>query len=210
MAIAIAILIAYDRRMKKVGSVTPHRGRFRVRGPEDHNGKRISLGVYDTKEEADAILSAALRAKSERTHGTGLPFLSHAEDALDRRELDGVRGVASERTYLRKRIAAMPFASRDLREITSHDLADDFKALRQGTRADGVTISRATVLRCLAITSAVFRDAVERRLLSVNPCVGVQIRKSAREATKDRWTFLSLEEQRRFGAAPLPCAIACA
>lgn len=186
----------------KQGSITPHRGRWRVRGPEGHDGKRASLGVYATEKEAKIVLAAALSDKHKRTHGTGLPFVEYAKGALDRRELDGVRGVASERTYLSKRIATLPFATIDIREIRTSDLIQSFRELSGAMTAKG-KISRKTVLRCLAIVSGIFRDAIENKIVSVNPCVGVQIRKSAKDATKDRWTFLTIEEQQTFKAASI-------
>lgn len=44
----------------KAGTITPVRGRFWARAPRNEHGKRPSLGVYDTRKEAEDVLAQYL------------------------------------------------------------------------------------------------------------------------------------------------------
>ncbi len=161
----------------------------------------MSLGVVDTEQEARdleaaadyAILTGAVKPEVRRT------LEDYGKTVLDRRELDGVRGVAIERKRWRRHVAGSPFAAMPLSRIRPVDVAAFVREVSRKQAADRRTarvLSRRTVQRVLSIVSIVCAEAVQDGLVDSNPCMGVRVRtRGLAETTVDKWTILTPEEQ---------------
>src|SRR5690606_12467468 len=62
------------------------------------DGRRRSLGVHGTRDEAEAIREAALAGLAGVEHAGGAALGVWGARVLDRRELQGLRGVDRERS----------------------------------------------------------------------------------------------------------------
>lgn len=134
-----------------------------------------------------------------------LTFREHAAHVMARRAEDGIRGLTSERNRMTMHIAPSSFYDKPLDEIRGPEIRqwvrDMAKKKARDTRGDR-TLSRGTIARSFALVSAVFADAVRDEIIATNPCTGVELPKRATEATKQKWSFLSLEEQQAFATCP--------
>lgn len=172
-------------------------GRRWVRGSRDAQGRRPTLGYVATDAEAEALL--ALRSQTTYRQVGGKTFEKVAEDVLDQRELDGIRGVAEERSVFKAHLATACFAQKPIEDVAPTDVA---RWLREMTakKAKGTThpLSRGTVQRALALASAVFVAAGPQGfgLVASNPCAGMRVR-TKESKTEEPWTFLTLAEQER-------------
>jgi integrase len=130
-----------------------------------------------------------------------MTFDELAQIVLDQRAEDGIRGIERERSRYRVHIGKAAFAHMPLDQIGSKEIADWFREMArkhpQDARGEERLLSHATIQRSRALVSVVLGEAVTRGLIPHNPSRGVRIRKRADEAaTKDKWAFLSPEEQR--------------
>ncbi len=129
-----------------------------------------------------------------------MQFLALAREVLEQRERDGVRGIDRELSRFRCHIESASFATMDVREIRPkhlrawlRDMADK-DALGPGPKRK---LDRATICRSLSLVSTVFREAVERDIIEMNPCREVKPKKRVGESdTQVRWAYLTVEEQR--------------
>ncbi len=179
-------------------------GHFLVRIIRD-DGERKSLGTYRTRDEAEAVLAAALRqmtTASELTIGV-TTFRVYGQRVLDQRERDGVRGIRTERSRWRVHLACATFADDPIASITSGDVVTFVRALankRARDRRASRRISRQTVQRCLALLNAIFDESIVAGHRPDNPCAGLKILRRLRSdpaATEDKWHVLTPEEQTR-------------
>lgn len=126
-------------------------------------------------------------------------FQDFAPTVLARREVEGIRGIKSERNRYDLHIVTAEFASMRLDEIRARNIRHWAAAMQQKLAADtrGVRkISSDTVKRSAALVGAIFSAAVDEDLIEVSPSVGLKIKRRTDELGKqDPWTFLSLEEQ---------------
>jgi integrase len=98
-------------------------GRFRVR--ITHGGERKTLGIFDTRAEADVERTIAVEITGTGAD-PGVLFGTWVENFLDRRELGGkIRATRSERSYFKNHIAIDPLAQIAVQNVTRLD-ADDF------------------------------------------------------------------------------------
>lgn len=200
------------KRNAGLGTVTEMPdGRFRARGPRQSDGTRPSLGIYATREEAERELIFGLHRLKGAKRVVGQTFEEFGLDILDERELDGVRGVRHERYRFSKHISSAPFSQRQLDQIKPTDIAEWIRLMmrkRADDRRGDRSLGRQTIARCLSLVSVIFAAAgpQERGLVSVNPCLGLRVKKRADEkATEDPWTFLTLDEQLKIrSSADLP------
>jgi integrase len=128
-----------------------------------------------------------------------MKFIDYAQQVLEQRAKDGVRGIRSERHRFRVHVSTAPFATKDVTDIRPTDIVAWSRLMAEkkarDTRGDR-TISSATVRRSMAFASAVFSVAVEDGLINVNPCFGVRARRhNLVEETRDKWAYLTREEQ---------------
>ena len=192
-------------RGHRQGSITKSRDRWRVRVSLD-DGTRRSLGTYETRDEAAAVLNEALRTLSEAQLMTGeVTVRAFGDRVMDQRELDGVRGATKERSVFRRHVAGSSIGDLPLRAVSRRDIERWVSELRRrpAVRAvrdgDGHRIiplskwlSRQSVVHAVRMARTVFDQAMRAELIDGNPCAGVKVPKEA--TTKEPWTFLSADE----------------
>ncbi|MBK7584463.1 MAG: hypothetical protein IPI67_30190 [Myxococcales bacterium] len=88
------------------------------------NGRMRSFGTFDTSEEADRVLSAAASklASPDYVAVGGTTLRELGERCLDRRELDGVRGIGTERSRFRIHIAPSWLGTMPVKAIAPRDV----------------------------------------------------------------------------------------
>ena len=196
-----------ERRAPGGGNVEKLRsGRFRVRFV-GADGKRRTLGTFANRAEAEATLNAALQllADGKMAAVGGVTLRAFGRGFPDRRELEGVRGVATERSRWRVHVESASIADLPLTSITTADI----KRWRDGVRGTEAThrylgrlgrkVSRATVRRVFVLARACFDAAVEDGIITENPTRGLKIPNDKDEQTEDPWTYLVPEEQQLLG-----------
>lgn len=164
------------------GSVTKHALGFRVR--LSIAGRRISLGVYPTRAEAERKLAAALEQTADARAET---LRLYGQEWLDRRELSGLhRAVSSDRNRWSTTIESAAFIDWPIKGIDSRSIIDWVHALiAQG-------YARQSVRNALNLLRTCLEDAVQKHRIPSNPARIVRVPKMA--TTKQAWTFLSAEE----------------
>lgn len=131
-----------------------------------------------------------------------MKFVDHARTILDRREREGIRGIYHERNRFSTHIEHASFASMSLAEIRPRDLRSWVRDMAE-KRAQGTDhpLATDTIKRAFSLVSAVFTAAVEDDLIEMNPASDVRVKKRAdARATVEKWTILSLEEQKALAA----------
>jgi len=183
------------RRKHGTGSITPRNGRYLAR--LHVRGRLRALGTFDTHDEAERVLSAAAAklASPDYVAVGGSTLREIGQRCLDRRELDGLRDVPTDRSRFKCHIAetwlgTMPvktIAGRDVRqwldELARKDAAD-----RRGRRK----ISRETRKHCLNLVRACLEQAVDDGLIETNPATGIKLREQGKQAVEAvrRWLEL--------------------
>lgn len=166
---------------RRKGSVTEHRGRWRVRLCVD--GKMESLGIYDTRHEAEGVLAAALEQLSGRTHAT---LASFAAQWMDAEEIAGKRAMArTDRPRWKLYAEPEPWAHWPIADIRARDIREWMMRLNR-------RLARQTVCNALSIVRRVLQGAVDAELIPANPAVGVRVPK--RPITDDPWDWLRADE----------------
>lgn len=189
------------RRRQGTGTIERARdGRHRVRITTDVG--RRSLGVYATREEAEAVLAAAILRLSP-TDGASLTLAMWGERELDRREGEGLRGIKTERNRWKMHLASSALGDVALSSIDRADVLawlDTMSMKRAADRRGVRRLSRTTILNTLNLLRAIFESAVERHIVDENPAREVKVPKRTTR-TSDPWTYLTAPEQ----AALLSC-----
>ncbi len=131
-------------------------------------------------------------------------FLTLADEVMAQRERDGVRGLDREESRKRCHIDTAAFADKLVTEITAPDIREWLRAMAQkdaDAPGEKRKLSKQTINRCQSLVSAILREAVDRELVDLNVCAGVKVKKRVDESdTKDKWAFLTIEEQRTIAA----------
>jgi integrase len=177
----------------QIGSVTElSPGRWRARGPRP---ERRPLGVWPTREKAEAILAAAMDelSRADRTREPGCLLRDFGARVLSERAKEFPRSAGAERTRW-KRIAASPLADLPLHRLDAPEISRWLRDL--GAELPGS--ARPT----LSLLSAIVGRAIDERLLTANVCRDVKVRLPPR--TEDPWTYLLPAEQRALLVAPVP------
>ncbi len=167
------------------------------------DGERKSLGSYPTRAEAEAVLAAALHqmVEADVLSVGGATFRAFGERVLNHRELDGVRGIRTERSRWRVHLGRAPFADDPIAAVTPSDVVAFVRELatrRAKDRRRSRRVSRQTVQRCAALMRAIFDEAVTAGLCHENPCGRLKllrVLKADPAATEDKWTVLTPDEQ---------------
>lgn len=194
-----------------LGSVTQTKdGRWWARGPRP---ARHSLGVHETREEAEAARVAYLdeltRAGAARAPGTTLrAFGSHHLDEL---ELDGDRSMPQRRERW-GHILRAPFIEDPLQDITRAVVLAWIKVLKKtrvrrgrGPGAVERTISRTYVRAIVGLLSQLFAAAIDEGIVSENPAAGIRIKGEPRDDDESEvWTYLEPHEQRTILTCDVP------
>jgi len=197
------------RRPRGTGTIERKRGRFMARLPTED---REPIGTFDTYEQAAARLDGWL---AEQLDGrvkvsSGLALNGFGEDWLDRRELDGYRGIDTDRSRWKTHVLTSAFAEWPLKNLTRADVIDwvDELKSKRAAPAHGQTkrstpkrkLSRTTIQNILNLLRCCLAAALERRLIPENPADGVRLRMKTTK-TEEPWTYLTLEEQQKLFAA---------
>lgn len=191
------------RRARGGGTVDITRdGRFRPRMPAlVPGGERPRLDPFDTREEADAALAAAVSVAADVPRG-GLTLRTWGTRLLDRREHDGVRAIDTDRSRWKVHIESAPFIDWPLVTIARTNIRDWLVDLlhKRATGGQGHLtaptrrLGRSTIQSVVNLLRVVFEAAVEGELLHENPAKGVKLPRS-HGRTHDPWTYLLPEEQ---------------
>lgn len=124
----------------------------------------------------------------------------------------GIRGIGRERSRYRVHIADAAFADRPITEIVARDIREWLRVMQDRevrpkgkAQSTGKKLDRKTINRAQSLVSAVFVEALERDIITVNPCHGVKPKKRVDESdTVEGWTFLTVPEQERLWACAAP------
>mgnify|MGYP000731203226 CR=1 FL=1 len=154
-------------------------GKWRARaGDED----RTSLGLYDSREEAEEARRVAhqLVARRMRSSGPQAAVIAYARVWLDREEKRGRRGMPQLRSVVEAHIAGAPFASWPLYAVTQREVQRWVRDLSAepagGARGRGQRRSLRTVRNVLSTLAsicrtrlAILRDAARHMAASEQP-----------------------------------------
>lgn len=131
-------------------------------------------------------------------------FHGFAATVLAQRAEDGIRGIDAERNRFAMHIRDSLLAPMALNEIRSRHVREWLREMARKDAQDSRgarKITTETIKRSFSLVSAILSAAVEREELEVNPCAGVRVKRRADEsATRDKWTWLTLDEQRSVAA----------
>ena len=172
-------------------------GRHHVQAWVD--GRRRSLGVHDTREEAQAILDGVNAELFDGDQVEGVTLRKWGEQALERRELQGLRSVDRERSCWGAHVAGAELADLPVRAIVRADVQRWVDRLvstrtRGSRRRRGQNISRRTAGNALTVLRAVLEDALARGVAKLNAAADVKLPRSSGR-TRNEWTYLDLVEQ---------------
>jgi integrase len=170
------------------------------------NGKRMSLGLYTTPEEASGIRESTLKQVGGQQRGFTL--VTWGERWLDARETDGVhRATENDRSRWNTHIATAPFATKPLRKIERIEIVRWVKQLikTHAVRAKKFVktgkverrdldrkLGRSTIVNALALLRRALADAADEGHVAANVAAGVRVPKIAR--TDETWTYLTAAE----------------
>jgi len=160
-------------------------GKFRVRTRVAGKLETIVSGVAQAQAEAAAdafVLSAASDDIRD-----GVTLKAFGLGFLTRRELSGVRGYATDKTYWNKHIAAADLGELPVAMLRRRDVLDWMDGLRLGYRSKK---------KALSLLRVALQEAVDRELLDANPARDVRVHRAAdRSALDDLAGILSPAEQ---------------
>lgn len=160
--------------------------RFRVRLSVE--GERRSYGLYDTIEEAEEALAAALEQRGALSSGTTLR--AWGEDWLAKREKSGrIRGIKKERSCWATHVAPHEIATLPITRIRRVHVVRWLETLAgQEDPPSHQTIKHARRLVIGALEAALNAGRVDRNHADGAPMP------TRDEATEERWTWLTAEE----------------
>ncbi len=195
------------RRSPGHASVEEHpkgSGKYRVRARVEGKLKPVATGLSEAeaKEVADAY--AVIRNESELEEGITLGQFGRG--FLERREVSGVRGIATDRSYWRSHVAGDP----DNKDPKKRRKADPIAALALATLTRRDVISwldrrrgaHRTKKKALNLLRVCLQEALDRELLEQNPARDVRVHKSGdRTSTDDLSGILTPAEQQALLAA---------
>jgi integrase len=182
-----------------LGTITPvttGKGiRYRLRATID--GKRESLGCFDTIDEARAQSQAYFEVLHD--HSKSLTVAAWGRQWLDDREGRGThRSIKDTRALWDRHIFPSALAPLTLRSVKQRHVQEWLRELTtqratQGPRKDK-PLAEQTVRNALIALSSAFSEAVAAGRASGNPCKGVRVPRQAR--TDEDWTYLTNDEIR--------------
>lgn len=186
--------------------MSPHGARWRAQHTLD--GRRVSLGVYATREEAEAVLRAArVRLASADGPARGVTVADWGDAVLDRRERAGLRDVDTERSRWRVHVRGSRLGDLLVREVHRADVERWLERLMlsdakpgHGQMRRARRVSRSTAQSAMVILRVVLEDAVRRGVATSNPARDVELPRS-QGRTHEPWTYLHPHEQQQLLAA---------
>jgi integrase len=185
------------RRLPGHGSVEEHpKGsglyRFRARA----KGKLATLISGVSQAEADEAAEAYRWNREADVLREGVTLAQFGSGFLERRELEGVRAIRTDRSVWGKHIAKAAIGQLRVATLTRRDIIE---------WRDGLRGAHRSRIKLLSLLTTALDQAVDRELLTSNPARGVKVHKSgAARATDDLEGILTPEEQQRLIAAVSP------
>ena len=171
----------------------------RVSHRGDHEGRTLSLGYYDTLEDA-LRASDALRLEREG-RPEALTLGGWVSEWLDERERARLhRSVRDMRAIARRYVEGSPLAGMELRRVQPEHVRGWVAELATRERG-GKRLAEQTLRNALHLLSAACRGAMDAGRLRANPCAGVRVPRRTR--TDETWTFLEPAEIERVLACPV-------
>lgn len=181
------------------GSISRERqrdGSYRFRPRLFVEGTRVPLGLYDTREEAEEVLAAALEQRGARSSGTTLRAWGGAW--IEDREQSGlVRGARKEASCWRAHVADTTLAAMPIKRIRRQHVVAWIRDLERAENRRSVQ----TIRHARRLVIGAFEAAIDAGHLVHNPARGARIRPEKR--TEDTWTWLTVEEIARLLALPV-------
>ena len=158
----------------------------RVRARYWVNGKKHTVGTFDSHEEADGALVAFASRLAAASPIAGETLDVWSRKWLDERELDGYHRDVKNDRHAFKRVTRAPIALLPLPAITPRDVRD-WLGEQVKTGAAQQTIRNALNLLRVCLEAACEAGKIDR-----NPAYGIKVPRMAR--TDDGWTWLRTSE----------------
>jgi integrase len=178
-----------------------HRVRARVKG------KLVTVASGLSKSEANEVANAYAVVRNEKELHEGITLGQFGVGFLDRRERNGVRGIATDRSYWRQHVAGGPvgrepnvvdvppdpISALPISSLTRRDVLDWLDRRKRSHR---------TRKKALCLLRVCLQEALDRELIQHNPARDVRVHKSGdRTATDDLAGILTPAEQKALIAA---------
>jgi integrase len=161
-------------------------GKYRVRTRSD--GKLVTVVSGVSLAQAEAAADAFVRSAEADDIRDGVTLKAFGLGFLDRREGKGVRGIATDRVYWNKHIAAAEFGDTPVNMIRRRDCLDWLDGL-QG-------LAYRSKKKVLSLLRVALDEALDRELIESNPARSVKVHRSGdRTAVDDLAGILSPAEQ---------------
>lgn len=168
-------------------------GRYRVRA--SINGKKKVLANGLNKTEATELADAQAFVRLDKAVREGITVAQFGVGWLDRRELQGVRGIRSDRSFWGKHMARDTIGNLPVRTLNRVDIVDWLDRRPRD-------VAHRTRIKLLNIFRAALQDAMERGLIDFNPAREVRVHRSGGASKKDDLEgILTPAEQGRLIAA---------
>jgi integrase len=165
-------------------------GRVRARVP-DGQGEKKTLGTYDTRAEAERVLVAYYEEGSRLADADG-SIGAYGERAITRMRLagkDSWKADESRWKIVRKHAEGQVFTIDSVRKGEIKEFLTDLLSIDSER---GEPYSTQTVKHVRNLLKAVFAEALDAHLVTVNPVDGIKAPKGKRAA--DNWVSLSTTE----------------
>jgi integrase len=190
------------RRGNFEGSITQERGKFRVRITPPDKGKRRSLGIYPTEDEAERVLNAALADIDAGLVAAqdGKTLRSFAPTAFDVMEKRGMKTVDDDRYRFDKHLVKAKFIDWPLPKIQVEDVEDFLVQLEEVEieRRDGSRgpLSHQTKKHILGVLRRILKRAKKPpyRYVAKNVAEFVEVEEEGTKAPRDKANYLALAE----------------
>lgn len=176
------------KRERGEGSVTAHGERHRARLPRCYGRK--SVGVYDTPEEAQAVLDAALLDLAadptpigQTFDAFGVAWLAKLIESPHYKRTSVARDVTRWRCYVTDSL----LGKTPLADVSEADVRRWLAGLR-GKR--GKPLAGQTLSNALSLVRRALDAARQDQIVEANPAAEVRLPKGARVQRGDRWTWL--------------------
>jgi integrase len=171
-------------------------GRFRVRARVDGKLKTVASGLPET--EANGVAAGYTVVRNSKVLKDAVTLVTFGPEFLNRRELEGVRGVRNDRAYWNKHVSKSPLAKLPLATLEKPDVVEWRDGLPR-------KLAYRTKVKIMNLLRAGLKDAVDHGFLKHNPAEDVKVNAAAAATdTDDLDGILWPDEQRALIAAVDP------
>lgn len=171
---------------KRTGSIdVTITGRHRVRIPD--GGIRKTLGIFDTRSEAEVGRAAAMIVLGSETD-PGVRLGKWVETYLTKREISGlVRDPGTDWNYFKNHITDDAIARVPVKSLRPIDADELLERLRKRLA------KRGSILKVVQLLRGAMKLAIRKGYAKQNPFAEMSVPKEKR--TEEPWTYAELEEQ---------------